>query len=377
VNAELHQLRERCDAFDALANALRSPDGWLSYRAMALRDQLHESARQAPARPSSLERVCTALIDRDEVLRQARSDLEKMRTLATNWEAEVAGVRNENRWLRSSLEGAQVQQRQAEERARALEQRAKEADDLKAALDVKVAALAASEDQLLRERTARQGAEGRLQQEQATLADARSALEQERVTREAAQKSLEARNTEFSKIEGELMVLSINSASQELALHEQGETVKGLERTVEAERRALEVERKQVEGKSLLDSCFAGFPLEGSHPFSDSFLVLATPGLRTALGHETERAKALQTSYNSSEQELQELHNAALETCRVVEEGEAQAGSSLASRLRALSGHVTERMRRALRLGVHKALGVKRLAGAAKPRSWKRTKLTT
>jgi hypothetical protein len=82
--------------------------------------------------------------------------------------------------------------------------------------------------------------------------------------------------------------------------------------------------------------------------------------LRTALGHAAERAEALQASYNSSEQELQELRNAALETCRVVEEGEAQAGSSLASRLRALSGHVTERMRRALRLGVQKALGVVR-----------------
>jgi chromosome segregation ATPase len=218
VNAELHQLRERCDAFNALADALKTPDGWLSYRAMALRDQLHESARQDPAHPSSLERVCTALIDRDEALRQARSDLEKMRTLAANWEAEVAGVRNENRGLRSSLEGAQAQQRQVEERAHALEQRAKEAHDLKAALDAKVAALAAAEDQLLQERAARQGAEGRLQQEQAALADARSALERERVAREAAQMSLEDRNTEFSKLEGELMVLSITSASQELAL---------------------------------------------------------------------------------------------------------------------------------------------------------------
>jgi hypothetical protein len=82
--------------------------------------------------------------------------------------------------------------------------------------------------------------------------------------------------------------------------------------------------------------------------------------LRTALGHAVEQAEALQTSYNSSEQELQELRDAALETCRSVEEGEAQAGSSLASRLRALSGHVTERMRRALHLGVQKALGVVR-----------------
>jgi hypothetical protein len=44
---------------------------------------------------------------------------------------------------------------------------------------------------------------------------------------------------------------------------------------------------------------------------------------RTALGHAAERAEALQASYNSSEQELQELCNASLETCRVVEEGEA------------------------------------------------------
>jgi chromosome segregation ATPase len=201
VTAELHQLRERCDAFDALADALRIPDGWLSYRAMALRDQLHESARQDPAHPSSLERVCTALIDREEALRQARSDLEKMRTLAANWEAEVASVRSDNRVLHSSLQEAQAQQRQAEEQARALEQKAKEADDLRAALDAKVAALAASEGQLLQERTARQGAEGRLQQEQAALADAQSALERERVAREVAQMSLEDRNIEFSKVE--------------------------------------------------------------------------------------------------------------------------------------------------------------------------------
>jgi hypothetical protein len=327
---------------------------------MALRDELHESTRQDPARPSSLERVRTALIDRDEVLRQARSDLEKMRTLATNSEAEVADVRGENRGLRSSLEGAQAQQRQAEERAHALEQRAKEADDLKATLDAKVAALAVAEEQLLQERTARQGAEGRLQQEQAALVDARSALERERAAREVAQMSLEDRNTKFSKVEGELIVLSITSANQELALQEQGETVRGLEQAVEAERRALEVERKQVEGEPLSDSCVIGFPLEGSRSFPDFFLVFATPGLRTALGHAVERAEALQTSYDSSEQELQELRDAALETCRSVEEGEAQAGSSLASRLRALGGHVTERMRRALHLGVQKALGVVR-----------------
>jgi hypothetical protein len=43
-----------------------------------------------------------------------------------------------------------------------------------------------------------------------------------------------------------------------------------------------------------------------------------------------------------------------------VEEGEAQAGSSLASRLCALGGHVSGRIRRALHLGVQKAHGVVR-----------------
>jgi hypothetical protein len=86
-----------------------------------------------------------------------------MRTLAANWEAEVVVVRNDNLELHSLLRGAQAPQSQAEERARAAEQKAKEADELKAALDAKVAALAIAEDRLLQERTARQGAEGQLQ----------------------------------------------------------------------------------------------------------------------------------------------------------------------------------------------------------------------
>jgi hypothetical protein len=66
----------------------------------------------------------------------------------------------------------------------------------------------------------------------------------------------------------------------------------------------------------------------------------------------------VQTAFNSSQQELEELRAAALEACQEVEEGEAQAGSSIASRLRALGGHVALRMRRPLHLSVQKALGV-------------------
>jgi hypothetical protein len=68
MSAELRQLWEQRDAFDALAEALRTRDGWLAYRAVALCDQLLELEGQATARPSTIERIRTALIDRDEVL---------------------------------------------------------------------------------------------------------------------------------------------------------------------------------------------------------------------------------------------------------------------------------------------------------------------
>jgi hypothetical protein len=151
-----------------------------------------------------------------------------------------------------------------------LEQRAKEADDLRAALDAKAAALVAAEEQLQQERIARQGAEGRLQQEQAALGDARTALERERVAREAAEKSLEERDAAFSKVEDEALALSISNTNQELALREQGETVQRLELAIESARRDFESERKQVEGEPLCDSCLLVFRFRG---FASSFLI--------------------------------------------------------------------------------------------------------
>jgi hypothetical protein len=120
---------------------------------------------------------------------------------------------------------------------------------LKTALDAKAAALLTAEEQLRQERAARQEVEGQLQQERAALADARSALEQERSARETTRKSLEARDADVSKLEGELVALSITSADQQMALKEQSATVVSLQQAVEAERRALEVEKKQVEGR--------------------------------------------------------------------------------------------------------------------------------
>jgi predicted nucleic acid-binding Zn-ribbon protein len=121
MSAELRQLQEQRDAFDALAEALRTRDGWLVYRAEALRDQLLELEGQATAHPSAIQRVRTTLIDRDEVLQQARGDLERVRTVATDWEAEVVSVQTQNRQVRTEFEEARSQQGRAEERAREAE----------------------------------------------------------------------------------------------------------------------------------------------------------------------------------------------------------------------------------------------------------------
>jgi chromosome segregation ATPase len=160
MSAELRQLREQRDAFDALAEALRTRDGWLSYRVVALRDQLLELEGQATTRPSAIERIRTALINQDEALQQVRGDLERARTVATDWEAEVVSVRTQNREAHAALMEALSQRSQAEERVREAEQKAKEAGELKAALAAKAAAVAAAEEQLRQEHAARQEAEG-------------------------------------------------------------------------------------------------------------------------------------------------------------------------------------------------------------------------
>jgi chromosome segregation ATPase len=254
MSTELRQLREQRDTFDALTEALRTRDGWLAYRAEALRDQLLELEGQSTARPSAIDRVRTTLIDRDEALQQARGDLERARTVATDWEAEVVSVRTQNREVHAELVEEQSQRSRAEERAREAEQRSKEAEELKAALAAKIAAVAAAEEQLRQERASRQEAEGQLQHERVALVDARSALEREHAALERAETSLEEREAEVSNLDGELIALSISNADQVQTLEEQSATVVSLQQAVESGRQGLDGERKQVKGELLL--CF-------------------------------------------------------------------------------------------------------------------------
>jgi chromosome segregation ATPase len=127
---------------------------------------------------------------------------------------------------------------------------------LKAALVTKAAAVAAAEEQLRQERAARQEAEGQLQQERAALVEARSALGRERTAVAGAQASLKECEDELSKLDGELIALSISNEDQRRSLEEQSATVLNLQQAVEVKRQALEVERKQVKGELPFLSLF-------------------------------------------------------------------------------------------------------------------------
>jgi hypothetical protein len=146
-------------------------------------------------------------------------------------------------------------------------------------------------------------------------------LQQERAALEGAQATLKQRKDEASKLNRELVQLSISHEDLCQSLKEQETTARDLRREAEEARKALEVEKKQVEGELVFVRFFAcRFAFWGFAP-NFPFLCSLLSGLRTALGNTTTQAEAVQTAYNSSQQELEELRVAALEICREVEEG--------------------------------------------------------
>jgi hypothetical protein len=149
------------------------------YRLQIVRDELLDQGAQAAEDASAVEKVSLALLERDEVLWKAREDLAAMRTVAAEWETEVASTRAQLQQDRATLEGARSWQSQAEEKA-------KEVEQLRVDLADRVAALATAEGQLQQEQSARQQAEAQLQQERTALAEAQVALEHERMAREEA-----------------------------------------------------------------------------------------------------------------------------------------------------------------------------------------------
>jgi predicted nucleic acid-binding Zn-ribbon protein len=90
---------------------------------------------------------------------------------------------------------------------------------------------------------AREEALGRLQQEHTALEGARAALKE--------------REDEASKLNGEPVQLSISHEDLRQSLEEQEATVRDLQRKAEEARKALEMEKKQVEGELISARFFA------------------------------------------------------------------------------------------------------------------------
>jgi hypothetical protein len=110
LDAELYWYRGQYNALDTLVEALRTPDRWLEYRAEALQDQPPKLDAQAAEDFPAVKRLKAAPVDRDEALHKAREDLAGARTVAAEWEAEVASVRAQLQQDRATLEGARAWQ---------------------------------------------------------------------------------------------------------------------------------------------------------------------------------------------------------------------------------------------------------------------------
>jgi hypothetical protein len=236
LDADLHWYRGQYEALDALVEALRSPDRWLAYRAEALLDLPPEQGAEDAGGASAVERMRTALVEGDDALRRAREDLAGALSIATTWEAEVATAHAQLQQDRAALEGARAWQSQAEEKA-------KEAEGLRTTLASKADELAAAEEQLRQEGAARQQEEVLLQQEQAALTEAWATLErellareealgqlqQERTALEGAQATLKQREDEVSRLNGELVQISISHKYLRQSLEEQEAMVLNLQ----------------------------------------------------------------------------------------------------------------------------------------------------
>jgi hypothetical protein len=84
-------------------------------------------------------------------------------------------------------------------------------------------------------------------------------LQQERATLEGAQAALKQREDEASKLNKALVQLSISHEDLHQSLEEQEAIVLVLRQEAEEARKALEVEKKQVEGGIFLPTLFFSF----------------------------------------------------------------------------------------------------------------------
>jgi hypothetical protein len=95
---------EQYDSLNALVEALRTDNGWLEYQVQMVRDELLNQGVQAAADASAVDKVTSVLLKQDEALRKAREDLAAMRTVAAEWETELASTWAQLQQDRATLE---------------------------------------------------------------------------------------------------------------------------------------------------------------------------------------------------------------------------------------------------------------------------------
>jgi hypothetical protein len=71
-----------------------------------VQDALLAQGAQAAEDASVVEKVTSALLERDEALRKAREDFASMRTVVEEWETELASACAQLQQDRATLEGA-------------------------------------------------------------------------------------------------------------------------------------------------------------------------------------------------------------------------------------------------------------------------------
>jgi hypothetical protein len=87
---------------------LQTDNGWLEYRIESMRDELLEHDARAVEDASAVTKVSMALLEQDEALRKAHEDSAGARTVAAEWETEVAMTRAQLQQDRATLEGARA-----------------------------------------------------------------------------------------------------------------------------------------------------------------------------------------------------------------------------------------------------------------------------
>jgi chromosome segregation ATPase len=135
LSTERDCYRDQYDSLDALVEAIRTDNRWLEYRLQAVRDELLDQGAQTTEDASAVDMVRAALVARDEELQKARKDLASMRVAAAERETTLTSAQAQLQQDRATLERARSWQSQAEEKA-------KEAEQLRANLADKVASLA-------------------------------------------------------------------------------------------------------------------------------------------------------------------------------------------------------------------------------------------